>query len=276
LIANARMYSVTAQVADLWRRLLLELAHEAHTDVQIVEHAAPAPLAQLWQRDDKAAVFMCGLPYSCATFAAQIIAAPVPSPADFQGLPRYWSELVVRKDSNFRNIEDTFGRRMAFTVADSQSGYAAPLNFLRTRSGAFPRYVEIVAPRVTPLGALKSVIDGAAEVAPVDSYAFALLQRYCPELTAQVRSVARTDPTPIPPLVSSPGCFAAGGFAALQAAFLQAHQRPELKTVMQGLLLERFVLPDPATYDSLAAAFEDSRAFWHQHALASIVHPAFL
>jgi ABC-type phosphate/phosphonate transport system substrate-binding protein len=265
------MYSVTAQVADLWRRLLLELAHESHTDLQIVEHAAPAPLAQLWQRDDKAAVFMCGLPYSRGTFAAQIIAAPVPSPADFQGLPRYWSELVVRKDSNFRTIEDTFGRRMAFTVADSQSGYAAPLNLLRTRSGVFPRYVEIVAPRVTPLGALKAVIDGAAEVAPVDSYAFALLQRYCPELTAQVRSVARTEPTPIPPLVSSPGSF-----AALQAAFLQAHRRSELKTVMQALLLERFVLPDPATYDSLGVAFEDSRAFWRQHALASIVHPAFL
>jgi ABC-type phosphate/phosphonate transport system substrate-binding protein len=270
-IANARMYSVTAQVTDLWRRLLLELGRESGTPLEIVEHAAPAPLAELWQREDKAAVFMCGLPYSRATFAAQILAAPVPSPAEFAGLPRYWSELVVRTDSEFKRLEDTFGRRMAFTVADSQSGYAAPLNLLRACPGAHPRYAEIVAPQVTPLGALKAVIEGAAEVAPVDSYAFALLQRYSPELTAQVRSVARTEPTPIPPLVSSPGAF-----GPLQTALLHAHERPELQALLQALLLQRFVLPEPASYDRLNAAFEDSLAYWRHHPIASIVHPAFL
>ncbi len=272
------MYSVTAQVADLWRQLLFAMGREAGMEIEVVEHPAPAPLAQLWQRADKAAVFMCGLPYSQAAFAAQIIAAPVPTPADFGGQPRYWSELVVRADSQFSTIEDTFGRRMAFTVADSQSGYAAPLNFLRTRPGPHPRYAEIIAPRVTPLGALQAVIDGAAEVAPVDSYAFALLQRYAPQFTSRVRSVARTDPTPIPPLVSSPAPLVSSPRAlpALQGAFLQAHRRPELQTLLAALLIERFVLPDPGTYDKLSAAFEDSLAFWRQHALASIVHPAFL
>jgi ABC-type phosphate/phosphonate transport system substrate-binding protein len=271
VIANARMYSVTEQVAELWRRLLLELGRESGTALEVVEHAAPAPLAELWQREDKAAVFMCGLPYSRAVFDAQILAAPVPAPAEFEGLPRYWSELVVRADSEFKRIEDTFGRRMAFTVADSQSGYAAPLNLLRKLPGAHPRYAEIIDPQVTPLGALKAVIEGAAEVAPVDAYAFALLQRYAPKLTAQVRSVARTEPTPIPPLISSQGSF-----SALQTAFLHAHQRPDLQALMQSLLLQRFVLPDPASYDTLNAVFEDSRAYWRQHPLASIVHPAFL
>ncbi len=282
MIANARMYSVSAQVADLWRRLLLELGRESGTDLEVIEHAAPAPLEQLWQREDKAAVFMCGLPYSRGRSAGQIralqiIAAPVPSPPDFQGVPRYWSELVVRRDSSFASISETFGRRIAFTVADSQSGYAAPLNFLSKQPGPYPRYAEVVAPCVTPLGALKAVIDGAAEVAPIDSYAFALLERHCPELTSQVRSVARTEPTPIPPLVAS-GAFAAaaGEFTALQSAFLQAHLQPELHTLMQALLLQCFVLPDPAGYDNLNIAFEDSLAFWRLHAIASIVHPAFL
>jgi ABC-type phosphate/phosphonate transport system substrate-binding protein len=288
LIANARMYSVSAQVANLWRRLLLELGRVSGTDLEVVEHPAPAPLEQLWQREDKAAVFMCGLPYARGVAAGRImaghisvpriIAAPVPSPPDFQGMPRYWSELVVRSDSHFATLADTFGRRIAFTVAQSQSGYAAPLNLLRTQPGAHPRYAEVVAPCVTPLGALEAVIDGAAEVAPIDSYAFALLARYCPGLSAQVRSVARTAPTPIPPLVASAGAFtdSAAQFSALQTAFLQAHLEPGLRALMQALLLERFELPDPATYEQLNVDYEKSLAFWRQHAIASIVHPAFL
>ncbi len=275
------MYSVSAQVADLWRRLLRELGRESGVELELVEHAAPAPLERLWQREDKGAVFMCGLPYARRRSAAQIpapriIAAPVPSPPDFRSMPCYWSELVVRMDSSFEDVADTFGRRIAFTVADSQSGYAAPLKFLSAQHGPYPRYAEVIAPCVTPLGALKAVIDGAAEVAPVDSYAFVLLERHCPHLTSQVRSVARTEPTPIPPLVASPGVASSGAFAALQSAFLRAHLNLERLGLMQELLLQRFVLPDPATYDKLDAAFEDARAFWRLHPIASIVHPAFL
>ena len=135
---------------------------------------------------------MCGLPFARGSFAAQLIAAPVPAPAAYQGRAEYWSELVVRRDSPYRTLADTFGHRIAFTVADSQSGYAAPLNFLRTLPGDFPRYREVVAPCITPLGALTAVIDGSADIAPVDSYAFSLFCKYRPELTAQVRTVART------------------------------------------------------------------------------------
>jgi ABC-type phosphate/phosphonate transport system substrate-binding protein len=271
MIANARMYSVTPQVAQLWGRLLESLGKRAGMALEIVTHAPPKPLTELWQREDKAAVFMCGLPFSSGSFAAQILAAPVPSPAAFQGLSRYWSELVVRRDSPYRDFADTFGHRMAFTVADSQSGYAAPLHYLRGLDGGFPRFAEIVAPSITPTGALNAVIEGLADVAAVDSYAFALLDKYRPELTAQVRSVARTGMAPIPPLISSPGSF-----DALRAAFLDAHARPELQPVMQALLLERFVLPDPREYDTLRTTFEQSIAFWRGHALASVVHPDFV
>src|ERR1700744_2317357 len=174
MIANARMYSVTPEVADLWDRLLASLGRRAGLDLEIVGHPAPKPLADLWQREGKAAVFMCGLPFSRGQFDIEPLVAPVPSPAAYHGQPQYWSELVVRRDSPCRTLADTFGGRMAFTVADSQSGYAAPLHLLRTVPGEFPRYREIVAPTISPLGALLAVIGGEADVAPVDSYAFAL------------------------------------------------------------------------------------------------------
>jgi hypothetical protein len=271
MIANARMYSVSPEAAGLWRRLLAAVIEHAGLDVTLLEHTAPAPINELWQRPDKAAVFMCGLPFSRSDPRPELVAAPVPSPPDFGGLPQYWSEMVVRKDSGLQTIQDTFGGRIALTVPDSQSGCLAALYYLMTAGDRFPLYGEVITPRVTPLGAMSAVIEGAADVAPIDSYAFCLLQKYRRNLTSQLRSVGRTAPTPIPPLVSS-----SVGIERLQAAFLAAHRIAALAPLMAGLMLDRFVRPDPASYDALRSNFEIATRYWRAHPLAATVHPAFV
>jgi ABC-type phosphate/phosphonate transport system substrate-binding protein len=271
MIANARMYSVSPEAAELWRRLLAAVIEHAGLDVTLLEHTAPAPINELWQRPDKAAVFMCGLPFSRSDPRPELVAAPVPSPPDFGGLPQYWSEMVVRKDSGLQTIQDTFGGRIALTVPDSQSGCLAALYYLMTAGDRFPLYGEVITPRVTPLGAMSAVIEGAADVAPIDSYAFCLLQKYRRNLTSQLRSVGRTAPTPIPPLVSS-----SVGIERLQAAFLAAHRIAALAPLMAGLMLDRFVRPDPASYDALRSNFEIATRYWRAHPLAATVHPAFV
>ena len=271
MIANARMYSVSPQAAALWHRLLGAIIEHSGLDIELHDHTAPAPIDELWQRSDKAAVFMCGLPFSRSDPRPELIAAPVPSPPEFRSLPQYWSEMVVLKDSALQTIEDTFGGRIALTVPDSQSGCLAALYYLMTKARAFPPYREVITPRVTPLGAMSAVIDGAAEVAPIDSYAYCLLRKDRPDLTSQLRVVGRTAPTPIPPLVSS-----RTGFEKLQAVFLEAHEISTIQPVMADLLLERFVLPDPHSYDALRSNYETATQYWRERPLAASVHPAFL
>jgi ABC-type phosphate/phosphonate transport system substrate-binding protein len=271
MIANARMYSVNPEAAALWRRLLAAVVEHAGLDIGLIEHTEPAPINELWQRPDKAAVFMCGLPFSLSDPRPELIAAPVPSPAAFRGLPQYWSEMVVRKDSGLQTIEDTFGGRIALTVPDSQSGCLAALYYLMTAADRYPPYGEVITPKVTPLGAMSAVIDGAADVAPIDSYAFCLLQKYRSDLTSQLRTIARTVPTPIPPLVAS-----VAGLETLQAAFLEAHRIATIVPLMAALLLERFVRPDPSSYDALRLNFETATRYWRARPLAATVHPAFV
>jgi ABC-type phosphate/phosphonate transport system substrate-binding protein len=270
MIANARMYSVSPEAAALWRRLLAAVIEHAGLDITLVEHTEPAPINELWQRSDKAAVFMCGLPFSRSDPRPELIAAPVPSPAAFHSLPEYWSEMVVRKDSSFETIEDTFGGRIALTVPDSQSGCLAALYYLMTAANRFPPYGEVITPKVTPVGAMSAVIDGAADVAPIDSYAFCLLQKYRSDLTSQLRTIGRTARTPIPPLVAS-----VAGLEPLQAAFLEAHRIATIVPLMADLLLERFVRPDPSSYDALRSNCEAATRYWRARPLAATVHPAF-
>jgi ABC-type phosphate/phosphonate transport system substrate-binding protein len=271
VIANARMYAVSPEAAAAWRALLGTLIVRAGLDVEILEHAEPAPIDALWQRGDLAAVFMCGLPYSRADPKPHLLAAPVAAPAVYQGLPRYWSEWIVRKDSLFERVEDTFGGRLALTAPHSQSGCLAALRDLEKLAGRrSPLYREVIEPRVTPLGAMRAVIDGAADLAPLDSYAFALLERYRNDLTAEVRVIGRTDRKPIPPVVAT-----VSGVEALRSAFLEAHREPATRALLDALLLERFVPAHAADYDDLRTEAETALRYWRTHALAATVHPAF-
>jgi ABC-type phosphate/phosphonate transport system substrate-binding protein len=275
MIANARMYAVSGEAAAVWRRLLAALIERAGLSIEIIEHAEPEPIEDLWRRPDMAAVFMCGLPYSLAVPRPSLIAAPVPSPAEFGGLPHYWSDFVVREDSSMRRIDDCFGHRIAFTIPASQSGYAAALTYFMhggfaNALGKEPLFTEIGAARITPMGALTAVLQGAADVAPIDAYALRLMRRFRPDLTTRVRVVASTTPTAIPPLVAS-----VPGPNSLQAAFLEAHLNTIAAPLMEDLLLARFVRPEPAAYDALRADHTAAGDYWREHRLAKTVHPDF-
>jgi ABC-type phosphate/phosphonate transport system substrate-binding protein len=268
MIANARMYSVAPPVAAAWKRLLGGVGRRAGLDLDVIDYHAPAPLAELWARPDMGAVFMCGLPYSLSRPRPAIVVAPAPSPAGFDGQPHYWTDFVVRADSPFATLPDTFGGRLALTVLDSQSGYIAPLRMLSAFAGSGPLFKQVVAPRITPFGAVNAIVDRLADVAPVDAYAMRLLQRAWPELMAQVRIIASTPPRPIPLFVASPPRS-----EALAAAFLSAHDDPALAPIMGELLLDRFVEPDAAAYEVLAEERAATLDFWRSHQLATYVHP---
>jgi ABC-type phosphate/phosphonate transport system substrate-binding protein len=264
------MYSVLPAAGESWRRLLGAISESAGVPLSYVEHPPPAPIGELWSRQDLGAVFMCGLPYARSVPRPAIVAAPVPSRPGFGGKPQYWSELVVRADSRFGVIEDTFGHRIALTAMESQSGCLAALYYLMAAGGSASLYREVIEPRVTPVGAMTAVIEGLADVAPIDAYAFSLAQQYMPKLTTQLRTVARTPPTAIPPIVSSRPVQ-----PSLESAFVEAHKNASMAALMADLQLERFVRPDPEAYDVLKRRFDAAITFWRQHPFACTVHPAF-
>jgi len=264
------MYSVTASLALLWRRLLEAIARHAGVAMNVVEHSPPAPITELWSRRDQGAVLMCGLPYSQAFPQPELVVAPVPSPRRYGNEPRYRSEFIVRTESSFRRLEDTFGGRIAFMTPHSQSGFAAAIHHLMAAGGGQPLYREVIAPCVTPLGSLAAVIDGRADVAPVDAFALDLMRRHAASLAAQVRSVDETERTPIPPFVAS-----TPPAPRLVRAFLDAADDVALRPIMDELLLQCFVRPDAADYVPLRQRLETAIAFWRRHPLAAAIHPAF-
>jgi ABC-type phosphate/phosphonate transport system substrate-binding protein len=250
LIANARMYSVTAQAAAAWRALLEWAIERAGVDCQAIDYPPPKPMAPLWARPDLGCAFICGYPYANAAPKPTLLAAPVPSPDAYGGKPVYWSDLVVRADASWVKLDDVFGRRLAYTSEDSQSGYQAARELLAPYARAGRLFSAIVGPLITPRRIAEAVIAGDADVGPLDSYAHDLIRAHEPELAAQLRTIATTAPAPIPPLVAAPD-IASAQAKRLRAALLDIAQAAELRSIRDALLLERFVEVEPEDYSVL-------------------------
>ena len=252
MIANARMYSVNAAASAAWRELLEWVIHHAGLRWDVIEHAAPAPMAALWSRDDLGAALMCGLPYSLRAPRPQLIAAPIPSPLRYQGRACYMTDLAVRADSPFDSIEDTFGSRIGYTVADAQSGYYAVRHFLAPfqQQRSTPLYREVTGPLLNARGVIDALVAGKVDVGPLDSYSHDLFRHLEPEYAAKVRAIATTEPTPIPAFVATAPVGDAL-LARLRSSFAAAGAAPELGAVRSTLLLSGFAVPVASDYDLL-------------------------
>ena len=247
LVANARMYSVTPAAAEAWRAVIGWAAREADVPIEFVEHGPPKLLSDLWARDDLGMVQMCGLPASLRKPAPTIIAAPQPSLPRYRGKAIYMSDIAVRADSSFRRLEDTFGGVAGYTLKDSQSGYFAFRSLLLTKHPD-ARYRQIVGGLLNPRGVIQALVQNRIDVGPLDGYVFDLLRAGDPELASQVRVVAVTDPTPMPPLVAT-AALKIDQVRGLRDAFLAVHEERSLDKARHTLLIEKFAVPDLSVYD---------------------------
>jgi ABC-type phosphate/phosphonate transport system substrate-binding protein len=249
---NARMYAVTAAVEDAWRALLERVSNESDVELSYLPYPAPQPLEKLWARPDLRLVFMCGYPIALAMAPVLPIAAPLPRAAWAGGKAVYRTDLIVREDSPYRTLEDTFGGRAGWTVEHSHSGFNAfRHHLLGYRTPRRPQlYAQMTGNLVTARNVLDSVREGRIDVGPLDAYWHLLIARHAPQLTAGIRVVASTAPAPMPALVAAAGT-PPETVAALRAALLAAPTRKWFAPLGEQLLLDGFAEVRAETFSPL-------------------------
>lgn len=241
MIANARMYAVTPEAETAWRELLALICRDAGVALDYLPYPAPQPLDTLWARHDLGAVFMCGYPIALRLADVVPIAAPIPAADWAAGRAVYRSDLIVRTDSPYRRLEDTFGGRVGWTVEHSHSGFnALRHHLLRYRSATRPTlYGVSVGHLITARKILDSVLDGSIDVGPLDAYWHALIRHHRPELTQGIRVLESTETAPIPAFVAAAGTDAAI-VSRLKDAFRAAVTRDWFQKFADALLIKGF------------------------------------
>jgi ABC-type phosphate/phosphonate transport system substrate-binding protein len=248
-------------VRDAWRALFDWVGRHAGVALDYIDHAAPAPLEELWARDDLAAAFMCGYPFAMAASRPRIVAAPIPASPRYRGAPVYCTDFVVRADSPYLQLSDTFGGKIGWTVSHSQSGFnAVRHHLLRYRpQGADRLFAQSIGPLVTPRKVIEAVLDRTIDVGPLDSFVHDLLIGHEPDTAAQLRTVESTAMTPIPPLIASPSA-PLDTVERLRRSLLAASADPEVAPILEDLRLASFAAVDAADYDSLVTQAREAEA----------------
>lgn len=245
------MYNAVPAAARAWRALFERVFAGAGLDIAFIEHKWPEPIADLWAKPDLCCAFMCGWPFA-RSGVMQPIAAPVPSPPRYAGLPRYCSEFLVREASGWSSLEETFGHRIGWMAEDSQSGFNAPRAHLA--SFVTPQRPRVFSASIGPLGspmkALEALREERVDVVALDSFFLDLCRHHEPQRLAGLRCVATTPWTPIPLLVAAPG-VASSVVSALRKHLTTAHEQPGYAPLLADVLLERFVEPDRKSYAEL-------------------------
>jgi ABC-type phosphate/phosphonate transport system substrate-binding protein len=251
MIASARMYSWSPSLRAAWRRLLTWVGERSNVLFDVLDPSAePTSLDDLWARSDMGCVFMCGYPWALREARPHLLAAPVPSPPRYGGRPDYVSDFIVRCDSSFTDLAETFGGTIAYSTEHSHSGYNAPrFHLLPHRTRERPQlYSTVLGPFIRQRPVIDAVLDGRADVAAVDGYGLDLLRRHEPAAVARLRVIATTLPAPAPPLVASPGIDPATR-ERITAALCSIHQAAGMAGTLDELLLARFVRVEPEAFE---------------------------
>ncbi|MFP3852662.1 MAG: phosphate/phosphite/phosphonate ABC transporter substrate-binding protein [Anaerolineales bacterium] len=149
-------------------------------------------------------LWLCGLPYvrkaDDLTKAVWPVAAPVMASDRYRNRPIYFSDVVVRHDSEFESWFDLAGARWAINEPGSHSGY----NVTRWRlaqEGLDWSFFEQVLVAGSHESALSLLLEEKIDAAAIDSTVLALAARSNPNLMRQVRVIDTLGPSPAPPWV---------------------------------------------------------------------------
>jgi ABC-type phosphate/phosphonate transport system substrate-binding protein len=207
-----------------------------------------------WQSPDLILSQTCGYPFR-ARLLGMVTYVGTPD-YGVEGCPpgHYHSVFVARTNDPRETLADFDGARFAYNDGLSQSGWAAP------QTHAARLGIRLRPARHTGAHALSAqvVADGQADIASLDAVTFALLQATDP-MTARLKIVARTDPTPGLPCITALGRDPEPIFDAVSEAIaaLLADDRATLR--LEGFVriptADYLAVPNPPSPDQIAAAF---------------------
>lgn len=254
LVTSSRMYNAGARASAAWRALFDRVFADTGIAVETIAHGWPEPIEALWAKPGLVGAFMCGWPFARSARGLQPIAAPVPSPARYAGLPRYCSDFLARRESGWTRLEDAFGHRFGWMAANSQSGFNAPRAHLARFVSADRRalFSEVKGPLGNPARALEALRAREVDLIALDGFYLDLVRHHDPEKLAGLDILASTPWTAIPLLVAAPDVDPAI-VATLRDHLLRVRELEEYAPLLRETLLERFAAPELAAY----AALED-------------------
>ncbi|MGH8959318.1 MAG: phosphate/phosphite/phosphonate ABC transporter substrate-binding protein [Acidimicrobiia bacterium] len=210
------------------------------------------------QKDVNDVCFVCSLPYVMferqGIAPAEPIAAPVLRGDRYGGKPIYYSDVIVRRDSDARSFLDLRGRTWSFNEPLSQSGYGITRHHLVSigETGGF--FSEVIDAGFHE-ESVRMVADGRVHASAIDSQVLAIEMRDRPEVTKNIKVIDALGPSTIQPVAVSKR-FDREFRDAVAKVMVEFHQTDRGREILDLGLVEKWVPMQASDYDDIRAMVE--------------------
>jgi phosphonate transport system substrate-binding protein len=216
--------------------------------VEMVQYTTYDEMDRALERLDLDFAFICAGPYvrDRAKFGAELLVAP-----QVHGVPFYYSYMLVPAGSPAKTLADLRGKRFAFTDPKSNTGRLVPTYMLAREFGLAPeKFFGSVKFTWSHDRSIDEVAAGTVDGASVDSLIYDYLAARTPARVKNVRILSRSIPFGIPPFVTTKAADPRLK-KRLREVLLSMHEDPEGKRILDGMMVERFIVPLDANYDAV-------------------------
>jgi phosphonate transport system substrate-binding protein len=193
--------------------------------------------------------FICSSPYVLDNqkFGAELLVAP-----QVNGKVSYHSNIIVHKDSPITELEQLRGKSFVFVDPKSNSGRLYPTYVLARRNETPESFFSSLQYSYSHNKSVEIVAKKRADGAAVDSIVYDFMVDNNSPYSGQTRIIHRSPPFGIPPVVVHPD-ISPYLKRSLLSIFLDMHNDPEGKAILDAMKIEKFVEVADANYDGIRA-----------------------
>ncbi|HEX3323114.1 MAG TPA: PhnD/SsuA/transferrin family substrate-binding protein [Terriglobales bacterium] len=197
--------------------------------------------------------WICGLAYVRASDRQdkliELLVAPVRRDPRYDAKPVYYSDFIVRSETNFHSFEDLRGRTWGYNERGSHSGFNIVRYQLAMR-GLDQNYFRRIVESGSHRNSLQMVLERSIDTAAIDSSVLELELAKDPAIIREIRILESLGPSPSPPWVVhrsvSPDMR-----KTLRDILLAMNEHPKGRKILEAGRMLRFAPVSDHDYDQI-------------------------
>ncbi len=230
-----------------YREFIDYIGQKVDRPVEFIDREQYDEINRLMKEGQVDVAFVCSGPYVDGhdEFGMELLAAP----QVYHGTV-YYAYIITSAGSPIRKFGDLRGKTFAFADPLSNTGKIVPEYMLAKMNETPETFFKKTIYTFAHDKSIKAVAQGVVDGASVDSLIWEYTNRTNPQLTAKTKIIGKSAPYAVPPVTVrkdlSPDLK-----RALRAAFLNAHQEPRGRELLDKMMIDKFVVLDDNAYDSV-------------------------